>query len=136
MTPAARDEHGRLLPGSLPGWGMSWWWHEQGLDPVDTAGLTPEENVRTVLRYWDAVNDGWWPAAPQNEWIGPHHPFSVDDELRLRQPTSRYTWHGRGDGCRVYSSSGAGLLTRLAAWTRRRWQLIWLRMTPSRRRST
>lgn len=23
-----RDEHGLILPGLVPGWGMSWWWHE------------------------------------------------------------------------------------------------------------
>ena len=29
------DQLGRILPGLVPGWGMSWWWYEQGLDPSD-----------------------------------------------------------------------------------------------------
>jgi hypothetical protein len=80
MEPIRRDEYGRLPAGSVPGWGMSWWWHEQGLDPVDTSGLTPQETMNMVFQYWDAVNDGWWPAVPEDDWVGPHHPFAAHDE--------------------------------------------------------
>jgi hypothetical protein len=37
------DEHHRLLPGVLPGWGMSWWWHEQRITPADTAAMSRGE---------------------------------------------------------------------------------------------
>jgi hypothetical protein len=29
--PVEHDAEGRLPAGSLPGWGLSWWLHEQGL---------------------------------------------------------------------------------------------------------
>src|SRR4051812_36890989 len=31
QAPVAHDAEGRLPAGSLPGWGLSWWLHEQGL---------------------------------------------------------------------------------------------------------
>jgi hypothetical protein len=83
MTRAARDEHGRLLPGSVPGWGISWWWREQGLDPRNASELTPEETMQTVYHYWDAVNDGWRPEVPEHEWVGPHDPFAPTTRCSL-----------------------------------------------------
>jgi hypothetical protein len=79
MERSHRDEHGRLLAGSVPGWGMSWWWHEQGLDPADASELTPKQMMAQVLRYWNAVNDAWWPAVPRGERVGPHNPFDPVD---------------------------------------------------------
>ena len=32
------DAHHRLLPGVVPGWGMSWWWYEQGITREQTNG--------------------------------------------------------------------------------------------------
>jgi hypothetical protein len=80
MQRPARDVHGRLLPGSVPGWGMSWWWHEQGLDPADTSALSREEIMRHVFRYWDAVNAGWSPTIAQEHWVGTHHPWKSSDD--------------------------------------------------------
>ena len=67
-----RDELGRFSPGSVPGWGMSWWFAEQILDP---SAMTPDEMLAAVVRYWAAVGDGWRPPVPRELWVGPHHPF-------------------------------------------------------------
>jgi hypothetical protein len=65
--------HGRLAPGSLPGWGMSWWLHEQGL----LAGwheLSMSTRLERMNDYWRAVREGWWPSVSREDWIGPYHP--------------------------------------------------------------
>lgn len=69
-----RDEHGRMTPGVLPGWGMSWWWHEQALTPAHIAAMTPEQRVGWLVRYWRAVARGWLPPMPPTRW-SPYHPF-------------------------------------------------------------
>ena len=77
-----RDKHHRLLPGVVPGWGMSWWWHEQGITHADTVAMTSEQCLNTMLRYWRAVAAGWWPDVPRSAWVGPHHPFKNDNSAR------------------------------------------------------
>lgn len=72
-----RDEHGRILPGLVPGWGMSWWWHEQGLDPHAARAMTMKERMAMVGQYWDAVAAGWRPPVRREQWVGPHHPFDA-----------------------------------------------------------
>jgi hypothetical protein len=62
---------------------MSWWWREQGLDPVDTSALTREQVMEKVLAYWTAVGQGWSPHVPEAQWIGPHHPFDSSDDRLL-----------------------------------------------------
>lgn len=68
------DVAGRLAPGSVRGWGLSWWLHEQGL-------LAGWEQVSMSTRldcmndYWRAVSEGWWPSVPRDEWVGPCHPW-------------------------------------------------------------
>jgi hypothetical protein len=65
------DERGRLLPGSVPGWGASYWFHENGLIARD---MTPSERLGAMCRYFRAVDAGWEPPVPREEWVGPHHP--------------------------------------------------------------
>src|SRR4051794_40687075 len=57
----AWDEHERLRPGVGPGWGMSWWFAEQGITRADRAAMTSEQCLAQVMRYWRAVGDGWCP---------------------------------------------------------------------------
>jgi hypothetical protein len=74
---ARYDAHGRLAPGSLPGWGMSWWLHEQGL----LAGwqhLSMSARLEHMSDYWRAVSDGWWPSVPRDEWVGSCHPWEPE----------------------------------------------------------
>ena len=73
---AARDERGRLRPGSVPGWGMSWYWTEQNLHPQRAHELSPERRMRLICAFWRAVAEGWQPDVPEDEWVGPHDPFS------------------------------------------------------------
>ena len=81
------DEHGRLLPGSVPGWGMSWWFWEQRLVAAE---MEPGERLRAVVDYWAAVNTGWDPPVPREGWVGPHHPCdSQEPDPRAAIPTDR-----------------------------------------------
>jgi hypothetical protein len=73
------DEHGRIRPGLLRGWGMSWWWHEQGFDPREARSLTIDERFELMNRYWKAVGQGWEPPVPREQWVGPHHPWEAGD---------------------------------------------------------
>lgn len=84
LTPGDRrtdcDEHGRILPGVMPGWGMSWWWHEQGLDPREARSLTVNGRFELMDRYWKAAGQGWEPFVPRDEWVGPYHPWEPSDD--------------------------------------------------------
>jgi hypothetical protein len=73
-----RDEEGRLLPGSCPGWGISWWLWEVGL----LAGwreLPTSERFEVMSRYWRTVHEGWEPPVPREQWVGPWHPWHPQD---------------------------------------------------------
>ena len=59
---------------------MSWWWHEQGIAPADTAAMSPSQRLAIVVRYWREVADGWVSSAPKSDWVGTHDPFS-DEEI-------------------------------------------------------
>jgi hypothetical protein len=75
--PIKHDAEGRLPAGSLPGWGLSWWLHEQGL----LAGcdrLSMSERLDRVNDYWRAVADGWWPPVAPEDWVGPCHPWAPE----------------------------------------------------------
>jgi hypothetical protein len=63
----------------FPGWGMSWWWREQGLDPLAAHSLTMEQRLELMDRYWRDVGEGWEPAVPRERWVGPYHPFERAD---------------------------------------------------------
>jgi len=63
-------------PGSIPGWGMSWWYAEQGL--LDGVGdASPAERLRWLFDYFDAVGDGWEPSVGRERWA-PYHPWDPD----------------------------------------------------------
>jgi hypothetical protein len=70
-----RDELGRFSPGSVAGWGMSWWFAEEGLD---ASAMTADARLAAVVGYWHAVADGWQPPVPRKKWAGPHDPFRSD----------------------------------------------------------
>ena len=76
------DEHQRVRPGVVPSWGMSWWFAEQGITRTGRAAMTGDQCLSHVMRYWQAVNAGWWPDVPRSDWVGPHHPFKNDDRAR------------------------------------------------------
>jgi hypothetical protein len=69
------DARPPFAPGSVPGWGMSHWFAEHGLN---AAAMTAEEVLNEVVRYWRDVADGWRPSVPREQWVGPHDPFSHD----------------------------------------------------------
>jgi hypothetical protein len=51
------DAEERLAAGSVPGWGLSWWLHEQGL----LAGwpqLSMSARLDRMNHYWRAVSEG------------------------------------------------------------------------------
>jgi hypothetical protein len=68
-----RDEHGRLLPGSVRGWGASWWAAEQGLSLADVEAMSPAERVRLLDQYFEAESAGWEPSVRREDWVGGHH---------------------------------------------------------------
>lgn len=70
-----RDELGRFSPGSVPGWGMSWWFAEQDLDAT---AMRADARLAAVVRYWAAAADGWRPQVSREEWVGPYDPFRSD----------------------------------------------------------
>ena len=76
------DQQQRLRPGVVPGWGMSWWFAEQGITRADRAAMSSDQWLALVGRYWRAVAAGWWPDVPRSAWVGPHHPFKNDDPAR------------------------------------------------------
>jgi len=84
MAPGkCRDELGRIHPAPLPGWGISWWWVEQGLpngfseaDRFKQMGM--EERLEAINSYWKAVAAGWWPDIPGEDWVGSNHPWEPD----------------------------------------------------------
>jgi hypothetical protein len=67
------DEHGRMRPGTVPGWGASWWMHEQRVTREAFASATPERRLRLLFDYFAAVDEGWEPPVPRAQWAGPHH---------------------------------------------------------------
>jgi hypothetical protein len=71
---AQHDAEGRLLAGSLPGWGLSWWLDEQGL-LTDWEQLSMSARLERMNDYWRAVSEGWWPSVPRAEWVGSCHPW-------------------------------------------------------------
>jgi hypothetical protein len=72
----SRDERGRLLPGSVPGWGMSWWMVDVAHTTPDRfAALDPNARIALVCEFWRAVAQGWEPAVAREDWVGPHDPF-------------------------------------------------------------
>ena len=74
-----QDAEGRYLPGSVPGWGMSWWIHEQGITKrIFQEELTMAQRIQVIARFWKAVNEGWWPPVPREQWVGPYEPFEPD----------------------------------------------------------
>lgn len=75
-----RHERGRLLPGSQPGWGASWWFAEQG--HADIAAMTPERRVELLCSYFEAVAAGWKPPVPREQWVGPHDPVAAREQAK------------------------------------------------------
>lgn len=69
------DQQHRLRPGFVAGWGMSWWFAEQGIGKAEPAAMTSEQCLAAVFRCWRAEAAGWWPDVPRSAWVGPHHPF-------------------------------------------------------------
>jgi hypothetical protein len=57
-APIEHDAERRLQAGSVPGWGLSWWLHAQGL----LAGwqqLSMSAPLDRMNDYWHAVSEGW-----------------------------------------------------------------------------
>ena len=75
------------MPGSVPGWGMSWWFYEQGVSAADFAAMDPDARIALVLRYWKAEARGWAPGIPRAEWVGPHHPAEPVHQAQGLPPT-------------------------------------------------
>src|SRR3954447_10695939 len=76
------DEQCPLQPGLVPGWGMSWWFAEQGITRDDRRAMSGEQCLALVCCYWREVTAGWWPDVEREAWVGPHHPFGNDDPTR------------------------------------------------------
>lgn len=72
--PVEHDAEGRLPAGSLPGWGLSWWLHEQGL-LASWEQLSMSARLDRMNDCWRAVSEGWWPSLPRNAWVGSYHPW-------------------------------------------------------------
>ncbi|WP_156028354.1 hypothetical protein [Candidatus Solirubrobacter pratensis] len=73
VSGVVRDEHGRVAPGTQPGWGVSWWWEAKVLpDPITMA---PEQRLKNLFRCWKDVAAGWAPVVPRDDWH-PYHPFA------------------------------------------------------------
>ena len=72
----SHDGNDRLLPGSVPGWGMSWWMVDvEQTTPDRFAALDSNARLMLVSKFWRAVAQGWQPAVAREDWVGPHHPF-------------------------------------------------------------
>lgn len=73
-----RDAHGRIHPGSQPGWGISWWTYGDGGYTRESWLAAPaSERLDAQFRYWEAVRDGWEPPVPKAAWT-PHHPWGSE----------------------------------------------------------
>src|SRR5919107_1742280 len=57
------DAEGRLPAGSVPGWGLSWRLHEQGLLP-GWEQLSMQARLDRLNDYWRGLNQGWGAAIP------------------------------------------------------------------------
>lgn len=66
------DEFGRFYPGSVEGWGASWWFHEQGLVAAE---MNASERLQALMRYFNAVDHGSWDPPPREQWLGPYPPY-------------------------------------------------------------
>jgi hypothetical protein len=76
-----KDEHGRILPGSVQGWGASWWFYEQGIGPEELSRMPDSGPVQMLCRYFEAVRSGWEPPVPREQWVGPHHPWKSETSV-------------------------------------------------------
>jgi hypothetical protein len=65
----------RAFPAVLPGWGVSWWIAEQGVNRRAFHAITADERQALIVEYWRAFAAGWQPSVPRDRWIGSHHPF-------------------------------------------------------------
>lgn len=70
------SDDGRVLPGTEPGWGISWWLAEQGIHSVrDVAAMTPEQRLRLLCDFYEAEAAGWAPPVADEDLLPPRHHF-------------------------------------------------------------